>query len=217
MAIRDTSSRPLSVVLVDDYRHERDVMAKILLEQSEYYPVKLLRFADEAVDFCEKNPVDIVIIDVMMPRGMDGIKAAEKLRSIKPNIKIILITSACEDSWIPAARAAGADSFWYKNYSRESFLEIVDRTAAGESIYPDVTPNAPIGNATRDDFSKMDLIILKKMMSGLSNSEIAAQVGLTPDGVRYHIKTMLKKTGLPNRVSLIVNAARFGIVVSDDQ
>ena len=112
MAIINTSSKPLSVVLVDDYRNERDVMAKILLEQPEYYPVKLLRFADEAIEYCEKNPVDIVIIDVIMPRGMDGIKAAEKLRRMKPNIKIILITSACEDSWIPAARAAGADSFW---------------------------------------------------------------------------------------------------------
>ena len=216
MMTESKAPRPLSVVLVDDYRNERDIMAKILLEQPEYQPVKQLRIADEAIEYCESHRVDIVIIDIMMPRGMDGIKAAEKLRRSKSNLKIILITSACEDSWIAAARAAGADSFWYKNYSRESFLEIVDRTAAGESIYPDVTPNAPIGNATRDDFSKMDLMILRKMMSGLNNNEIAEQVGLTPDGVRYHVKSMLKKTGYTNRVSLIVNAVRFGIVVNDE-
>ena len=87
--------------------------------------------------------------------------------------------------------------------------------AAGESIYPDVTPNAPIGKATRDDFSEMDLMILRKMVSGLNNNQIAEQVGLSADGVRYHIKAMLKKTDLPNRVALIVHAVRFGIVVKE--
>lgn len=207
--------RRYSVVIVDDYRNERDIMAKTLLEQSEYRPVKLLRLAEEAVEYCEANRVDLVIIDVIMPTKMDGIDAAKIIKSKHPRTKIILMTSASEDRWLDRARAAGADSFWYKNYSRESFIEIVDRTIAGESIYPDVSPNATIGQATRDDFSEMDLRILRKMMCGHSNDKIAEQVGLTPDGVRYHIKAMLKKTGLPNRVSLIVNAARFGIVVDD--
>lgn len=212
---RNNPNKKLSVVLVDDYRNERDVMAKTLLEQDDYYPVKLIRFADEAVEYCKNNDVDIVIIDIIMPSGIDGIEAAKLIRQNDSEIKIILITSACEDSWIADARAVGADSFWYKNYSRESFLEIVDRTAAGESIYPDVTPNAPIGKATRDDFSEMDLMILRKMVSGLNNNQIAEQVGLSADGVRYHIKAMLKKTGLSNRVALIVHAVRFGIVVKE--
>ena len=211
------AERRYSVVIVDDYRNERDIMAKALLEQPEYRPVKLLRLAEEAVEYCEINRVDLVIIDVIMPAKMDGIDAAKIIKSKHPRTKIILMTSACEDRWIARARAAGADSFWYKNYSRESFIEIVDRTIAGESIYPDVSPNPTIGQATRDDFSEMDLRILRKMMCGYSNEKIAEQVGLTPDGVRYHVKAMLKKTGLPNRVSLIVNAARFGIVADDGE
>ena len=211
------AERSYSVVIVDDYRNEREIMAKTLLEQPEYRPVKLLRLAEEAVEYCEINRVDLVIIDVIMPAKMDGIDAAKIIKSKHPRTKIILMTSACEDRWLERARAAGADSFWYKNYSRESFIEIVDRTIAGESIYPDVSPNAAIGQATRDDFSEMDLRILRKMMCGHSNEKIAEQVGLTPDGVRYHVKAMLKKTGLPNRVSLIVNAARFGIVVDDGE
>ena len=209
--------RHYSVLIVDDYRNERDIMAKALLDQPEYRPVKLLRFAEEAVTFCESNTVDLVIIDIIMPSCMDGIEAAKIIKSKHPRTKILLMTSACEDSWIARSRAAGADSFWYKNYSRESFIEIVDRTVAGESVYPDVTPNAAIGQATRGDFSPMDLRILRLMMSGLSNNEIAEKVGLTPDGVRYHVKAMLKKTGYTNRVSLIVNAVRFGIVVNDEE
>ena len=215
MITANRDEKKLNVVIVDDYRNERDIMAKILLEQPEYN-VKLLRFADEAVEYCENNHADIVIIDIIMPKGTDGITAAKMIKSKHARTKIILITSACEDAWLKSSRAAGVESFWYKNYSRESFLEIVDRTAAGECVYPDVTPNATLGQATRDSLSPMDLKILRKMMSGLSNNEIAEKVGITPDGVRYHIKAMLKKTGLPNRISLIVNAARFGIVADDE-
>ena len=215
MAKEKRATNKRSVVIVDDFRNERDIMEKYLLGMPDYGPIILLRYAEEAVEYCENHHADIVIIDIMMPYGMDGIDAAKIIKNKHGRTKVILITSACEDSWIERARAAGADSFWYKNYSRESFTEIVDRTAAGESIYPDVTPNARLGKATRDDFSQMDLTILRMMMRGLSNNEIAEELGITADGVRYHVKTMLKKTGLPNRVSLIVQAARFGIVVND--
>ena len=87
--------------------------------------------ASDAVEFCLDHPVDLVILDVMMRTGIDGITAARQIKEQKPQIKIILATSTAEAAWEDSAREIGVESFWYKEYGEESLSEVIERTIAG--------------------------------------------------------------------------------------
>lgn len=202
-----------NILIADSARVEREIFTEILTQSRRYHVVDAVDSADEAAEICLSGNVDIVVMDEMSSGGMDGFAAAARIKSRRPSVRMILMTSACDDALPERARAAGADSFWYKNHSRESFIEIVDRTGAGESVYPDVEPDGRIGNALRSDFGQTELTILRAMMNGRTAEKIASEIGMSADGVRYHIKSMLKKTGLPSRVALMVSAARCGIIV----
>ena len=92
-----------------------------------------------------QKPIDLVLMDVCTSGSMDGIDAAERIKREFPNIKIVVVTSMVEESYIRLAKAAKVDSFWYKDISKENLSEVIRRTMNGESIFPDKTPDVQIG------------------------------------------------------------------------
>ena len=130
----------IRVLLVED-----DPMARQLLEiyvnKSENYEltgsVESALFAEV---FCRTHPVDVILMDVCTAMNANGIDAAQDIKKHLPQIKIIIITSQPECSFIDRAREAGVDSFWYKSATAEEIITVMDRTLAGECIYPDSTP-----------------------------------------------------------------------------
>ena len=78
-----------------------------------------------------------------------------------------------EFSWIKRAKEIGVDSFWYKDVNKETILAVMDRTMQGENIYPDNTPCIKLGYTTNHDLTERELQILKAMMLGDSNAQIA--------------------------------------------
>lgn len=112
------------------------------------------------------HQIDLILMDVCTAMNVSGLEAAEKIKSRFPNIKIIIITSQPECSFIDRARAAGVESFWYKTASAEEILTVMDRTMAGESIYPDNTPSLKLGVADSDKFSDRELEVLRPAAAG---------------------------------------------------
>ena len=208
-------SDPVRVLVVDDLHISRSFFEMYVRSSPRYTLAGSLSAAAEAVSFCEQNAVDLVLMDVMMRAGMDGLTAAKQLKARFPAIKIILCTSAAEATWEERARQAGAESFWYKEYSAQTLLEVMDRTVAGESVYPDQAPDVPFGNTTRANLTERELDVLRELTSGYTNEEIAGRLGITVNTVRYHIQNMLNKTGFENRLDLAINAKALWLVVSD--
>ena len=208
-------SDPVRVLVVDDLRISRSFFEMYVRSSPRYTLAGSLSAAGEALGFCEQNAVDLVLMDVMMRAGVDGLTAAAQLKERFPAVKIILCTSAAEASWEERARQAGAESFWYKEYSAQTLLEVMDRTVAGESVYPDQAPDVPFGNTTRANLTERELDVLRELTSGYTNEEIAGRLGITVNTVRYHIQNMLNKTGFENRLDLAINAKALWLVVSD--
>ncbi|MBQ1463988.1 MAG: response regulator [Ruminococcus sp.] len=77
-----------------------------------------------------------MILDVVMGTSSDGIDAAREIKEISPDTKIIMVTSMAESSYITRAKEAGVESFWYKEVQEQPLLDIMDRTMAGQSVYP---------------------------------------------------------------------------------
>ena len=136
-----------------------------------------------------------------MRSGIDGLTAARQIKEQRPQIRIILTTSTPEAEWEEKAREIGVESFWYKEYSDESLIEVMDRTLAGEKVYPQKPVNIEIGNVKRVELTKRDLDILRELTLGYTNEEIAERLHISVNTVRTHIQNMLNKTGFKNRLA----------------
>jgi len=180
------------------------------------YLAASLSGAEQAIAFCEAHPVDLVIMDVMMKYGLDGLTCAKTIHHNNPEVKIILTTSTAEARWIDEAREAGIDSFWFKEYSDIPLTEVMDRTMAGERVFPDSPPNPDFGDAVKTDFSERELEVLRELTRNLTNEEIAEKLCISPHTVKRHIENMLIKTGYRNRIDLAVNAKALGMVVHEE-
>lgn len=204
------------VMIVDDQFVSRQLFEMYVKASENYemtYSVESAAFADV---FVLKAPMDLVLMDILMTDGSNGLEAAARIKKNRPNIKIIAVTSMPEVSWIEKARKIGIESFWYKESSKESILEVMDRTMAGESVYPDSTPKVKLGFAHSGEFTERELEVLRVMTTGASNQTIAKKLNITESTVKNHIRHMMEKTGCESRTALAIEARVSGIVISND-
>ncbi len=209
-------SERVRVVVVDDQYLARGFFEGLVRMSERYVLAASLPTAEQAVSWCLDHPADLVIMDVMMKSGMDGLTCARSIKANNPGVKIILATSMAEVEWIGKVRRAKVESFWFKEYSPVSLTEVMDRTMAGESVYPDSPPNPAFGAAVKADLSERELDVLRELTRNGTNEEIARQLGVSVNTVRTHIQHMLEKTGFRNRIDLAVNAKTLGVVVHED-
>ena len=204
------------VLVVDDQYVARSFF-EIHVEMTKRYELSAsLASAEQAVAWCDRHPVDLVIMDVMMKYGLDGLTCARTIKSNHPQIKVILVTSTAEAGWLEKARKANIESFWFKEYSDIPLTEVMDRTMEGESVYPDSPPNPSFGQVTKSDLSARELEVLRELTRNLTNEEIAERLHISPHTVKRHIENMLAKTGYKSRVDLAVNAKVLGLVVHEN-
>lgn len=203
------------IMIVDDQFVSRELF-KLYIEQSpEYevlYCIDTAMFADTYV---LKAPLDLVIMDILMNDGSNGLDAAEKIKKLKPNLKIIAVTSMPEVSWMERARKIGIESFWYKDVSEETLTEIVERTLKGESIYPDNTPVVTLGLTKSSEFTPREIEVLRLLTTGAGNDEIAEKLDISQNTVKTHIKHLLEKTGFETRTQLAIQSRVTGFVIED--
>ena len=150
-------------------------------------------------------------MDVVTRNGESGLDAAARIKRAFPRIRIIIVTSMPDWSYLCRAREIGVESFWYKEEQHESLLDVMERTMNGESVYPDATPEL----ASSYEFTERKLEVLREMTGGDTNQEIADRLHLSVATVKTHILNMLEKTGFRNRTELAVRARESGLVIPD--
>ena len=203
-----------NVLIVDDSRIARSILESSVAASTKYTIAGSLESAENAVVFCMSGRADLVLMDVYTLGGESGLEAAAKIKKQYPNIKIIITTSMPEESFIRQAKAAGCESFWYKDVGEESLLEVMDRTMAGESIYPDKAPTVKIGLADSVEFTPKELEVLRLLASYKNYRELGEGLGITERTVRYHVNNMLEKTGYETPMQLAFDVAQKGFIVT---
>lgn len=205
------------VLIVDDQLVARQLFEMHLKSSEKYALVQSLSSAAQVENYVRCNPVDLIIMDILMNDGSNGLEAAEAVKRICPRIKIIAVTSMVEASWLKRAKEIGIESFYYKEAPKATILEILDRTAAGESVYPDTPPEVEMGLTKNIDFSERELDVLRLIVTGMSNAKIAKKLNLAEGTVKNIIHGMLEKTGYGNRTQLAIEARVRGIAVNIDR
>lgn len=203
-------------MIVDDQFVPRQLFEMYLRSSDRYELVYSLESAAFAEVYVMKSSIDLVLMDILMTDGSNGLDAAARIKKSQPEVKIIAVTSMPEASWLKRAKQIGVESFWYKEASRETILEVMDRTMAGESVYPDSTPQVKLGHASSAEFTERELEVLRIMTTGVSNAAIAGKLGIAENTVKNHIRHMMEKTGCESRTELAIEARVSGLVISTD-
>ncbi len=203
------------ILIVDDQKMARGLFESYINLSEKYELVAALDSASEADVYVAKHHIDLIIMDIVMRDGINGLDAAERIKKNYPEIKIVAVTSMPESAFLKRAREIGIESFWYKEIEEKPLMDVIDRTINGESLYPDVTPVIKIGNATNLDFTERELEVLRVLATGCSDDEIASILFISSATVRTHISHMRDKTGYRSRMELALAALRSGIVVPD--
>ena len=205
------------VLIVEDAPMDRQLLELYVKQSGQYELVPSVESAAFVEFCCRTTRVDLILMDVCTSLYANGIDAAEKIKQNFPQTKIIIITGQPECSFIERAKKAGVDSFWYKTETAESILHVMERTMAGENIYPESTPPLQFGYITSDELTARELEVLREVVAGESDAAIAEKLYMSLRTVKCHIQSMRDKTGFRNRTELAVRARDCGLIIVDKE
>lgn len=191
-----------SVLIVEDQRMPRENMEHLVEDSGRYRRVASLSTAEMALAQCARHTVELVLMDVCTKGSRDGIDVAAEIKARYPETKVIIITSMVEESYLKRAKAAGAESFWYKDVSPESLLEVMDRT-----------PETRLGQVSSTQLTPREIEVLRLVCEGLEYEEIAAELGISSRTVKRFVSSLLEKTGYSNRTRLAIAVTKKNFIL----
>jgi DNA-binding NarL/FixJ family response regulator len=210
------------VLIADDDALMRAGLAELLADEPEIEVVGQASTGPEAVERARRLNPDIVLMDVRMP-DVDGIEATRRLMRAAPRTRVVILTTFEQDDYIFGALRAGASGFLLKRTRPEELIDAVHTVAAGDSLLsPSVTrrvvermsqqPTPDLSNQAKlDELTAREREVLKLVASGLSNREIGDRLVVEEATVRSHIRRILMKLGLRDRVQIVIFAYETGI------
>ena len=204
-------SDKIKVVVVDYQRFARMYVDMYITSSPRFELVASLPFASDALSYLKENSAEMVILDLLMERGIDGMSAAAEIKKNYPQIKIILATSLADPEWMAQAREIGVESFWYKEYSKLPLIEIMERTANGESVYDDELPEVYLGTLAVSELTSRQKTLLCLLVEGLTNKEIAERMYISANTVKSYLDDIMNASGIHSRTELAVRSSKLGL------
>ncbi len=203
----------INVLIVDDSRIARKMMEYELEGMSGYNILTFIEDAQNAMPICMKCQVDLILMDVCTAGDSSGLVAADEIKKRFPQIKIIITTSMPEYTFIEKAKQAGCESFWYKDYGNVSLRDVIEKTMAGENVYPDKTPDVDIYGVPISKFTPAQLRVLRELAMGLSQEEVAKKLCLSRSVIKGHISHMCDKTNTSKTLQLVTEAIEKRVIL----
>jgi two-component system, NarL family, response regulator LiaR len=207
---------PIRVLLVDDHTVVRGGLRFFLTGADDIEIVGEGGSGAEALDLVAQLAPDLVIMDVIMP-GMDGIEATRALRQRFPEVRVLALTSFGDGELVQGALQAGAIGYLLKDTPGSELIEAVRTAISGAPVLsPDVTralvsalntPPAPGG-----DLSEREMAVLRLMVAGLSNEQIAERLYISRNTVRHHVHNILGKLDAANRTEAVAIAVQHRLL-----
>jgi DNA-binding NarL/FixJ family response regulator len=210
------------VLIADDDDLMRAGLVELLSGEPEIEIVGQARTGREAVDRARRLEPDVVLMDVRMP-DLDGIAATRELARAAPGARVLILTTFEQDDYIFGALRAGASGFLLKRTKPEELIGAVHTVGAGDSLLsPSVTRRVidrmaqqpapdPASRAKLDELTPREREVLELVAGGLSNREIAKELVIEEATVRSHIRRILMKLDLRDRVQIVIFAYETGM------
>lgn len=212
----------IKVLVVDDQELVRAGFIMILNSQADIDVVGEADNGAEAVDAVRRLRPDVVLMDIRMPI-MDGLEATRILKASVLEVRVLILTTFDPDEYVYEALQSGASGFVLKDIRPHDLLAAVRVVAKGEALLaPSITRrliarfaeqlSPPATSQDLERLTDRETEVLRLMAKGLSNSEIAEQLYLSPTTIKSHVAGVLAKLGVRDRVQAVVFAYENGVV-----
>ena len=201
------------VLIVEDQKMAQENMEAIVQSSEDYILAGTISNAADAELVCMHKPVDLILMDVCTAYDESGIEACAIIKRKHPKIKVIIVTSMAEHTFIEKAKGANADSFWYKDASHNELIDVMERTMKGEHIFPDKTPEVRLGLSSSYELTNAEFEVLRALMQSTGDEDAAKMLGCTKANIRWHVGKILEKTGYRTRTELLIAVAQKNLII----
>lgn len=232
-------SETIKVGIVDDHQMVREGLRTFLSYAEDINIIWLANSGLNAVEAVQCDVPDVILMDLVMPGDMDGIRATIEIRQIAPTVKIIALTSFQDTDRILEVLDAGAIGYLQKDVSSTDLLGAIRQAAMGRTILEQTAFEAlqarsrgrlmgrsqqPLqsgavishdswdGQGVLEALTSRELEVLQSLAAGLSNKEIAADLGISEKTVKVHVSHILSKLGVYDRTQALLAAAKLGLI-----
>lgn len=211
----------IRVALVDDHRVVRQGLRTYLESFPDMEVVGDASSGEEAIQHIERWLPDVVIMDLLMPGGMDGTETIRRIRQITPHTQIIALTSYTDDARVIAVLRVGAIGYVRKDAAPDVLLAAVRAAARGQSLLDPAVAGAVLQELSRGEqpevaLSEREQEVLRQLALGRTNREIAETMTVSPETVKTHVGNILAKLHLVHRTQAVIYALKRGIISLDD-
>jgi DNA-binding NarL/FixJ family response regulator len=201
----------IRVLAVDDHPLLREGIAALIGNQTDMQLVAEASNGREALELFRKHRPDITLMDLQMPE-MSGIDAMSSIRGEFPDARIIVLTTHAGDVQISRALKAGARAYLLKGSLRKELLETIRAVDAGQKRLSSEAAAEIAEHVTDEALTPREIEVLRLVAGGNANKEIAAQLSLTEETVKSHIRNILAKLGANDRTHAVAIGVKRGII-----
>jgi NarL family two-component system response regulator LiaR len=211
----------IRLVLVDDHRVVRRGLRSFLEAFSDITIVGEACSGEEVLEKVESWLPDVVIMDLLMPGGIDGIEATRQIRSITPHTQVVVLTAYADDARVVGALRAGAIGYVRKEADPEILLAAVRAAARGQSMLDPAIAGSVLRDLVsttevRDDLTEREMEVLRLLAHGHTNREIAEELVVGVETVKTHVGNILAKLHLAHRTQAVIHALKQGLIFLDE-
>jgi len=208
-----------SILIVDDHQLAREGL-RAVLEGDGYSVIALAETGEQAVELTARLEPDIVLMDVRLGGGIDGLEATRRITASGCKARILMLTLHDMPGYVREALAAGAAGYVLKDTAINDLRNAIDQVLAGQSALPLDLVNAALRQpdpaqptAPADDLSHIltdrECEVVALIAEGLTNKEIARKLAISPATVKVHVERLIGKLGVADRTQAAVLAVRM--------
>jgi DNA-binding NarL/FixJ family response regulator len=202
----------ITVLLVDDHSLVRRGFRRMLEDEPDVLVVGEAGDGEEAVKLARRLKPQVVVMDCALPK-MNGLEATRHILSDLPGTAVLMLSMHSESTWVRQATEAGAKGYILKNAMNLELSSAVRRVAAGETVLdPQVESATALKGERSSGLTARELEVLKMIVEGKSNKEIATDLDLSANTVAVHRANIMNALGIHKTAELVVYAIRAGLV-----